>query len=448
MLFMKFTIDRQTTRDLQLFDSKKDHQSIFDFFCRVRSIGGRLKLHTFLAKPLTDLEELTARQEAIHFISKTDLSNELQIDKSTLDFIEHYLKQEDYPTHPQSWIRTIEKAFWNKLTPDNKYYIVERGVDYVVDVLNYLRAFHTKMLGLGCPTLIQENANKLLDLFSHPEFEKIKIIKDMQKIKALDIAYFDYLFRYKYRDSIRWVLDTIYEYDVFITVASIAHNHGFAYPEMLSGEKPVFELEGFVHPLIQNPVANNIHLSSTQNMLFLTGTNMSGKSSALRSMALCAYLAHVGFPIPAKRARISLLSGIVTTINLSDDISLGYSHFYSEVKRIKQVVECLKTHKNMLVVFDELFRGTNVKDAFDGTLAILTAFSKVKGSFFMVSTHIQEVADELSRMDSIAFRHLEISINNGEPQYTHQLKNGVSAQRLGMYIINKENIIDEINSLK
>lgn len=102
----------------------------------------------------------------------------------------------------------------------------------------------------------------------------------------------------------------------------------------------------------------------------------------------------------------------------------------------------------MLVVFDELFWGTNVKDAFDGTLSILRAFSRVKSSALLVYTHIPDVANKLSGMGSIAFRYLAISMNKGEPQYTYQLKSGVSTERLGIYIINKETIIDEINSLE
>lgn len=268
-------------------------------------------------------------------MSKIDFCEELSIDKSTLDFIEHYLVQGDYLSRPQSKLRTLEKAFWNKLIPDNKYYIIERGVDYTVNLLNDLRVFHIKMLEGDGPPLIKENASQIFKLFSHPDFEKNKKMKNIQKIKALNIAYFDYLFRYKYKNSIRWILDMVYQYDVFATVAGIAKEHGFSYPKILSEEKPIFALNKFYHLLISAALANDIDLSSTQNMLFLTGTNMWGKSTALKSMSLCAYLAHVGFPVPAKKARIRLLPGIFTTINLPDDLKLGYSHFYSEVRRIK-----------------------------------------------------------------------------------------------------------------
>lgn len=105
---------------------------------------------------------------------------------------------------------------------------------------------------------------------------------------------------------------------------------------------------------------------------------MSGKSTFLKTIGLHIYLAHLGFPVPAKKLKISIFDGLFTTINLADNLNLGYSHFYSEVKKVKDIVLKINSKKNLIVIFDELFRGTNVKDAYDASLIIISTLAKIR----------------------------------------------------------------------
>lgn len=132
---------------------------------------------------------------------------------------------------------------------------------------------------------------------------------------------------------------------------------------------------------------------------------------------------------------------------MSDNFNRVYSHFYSEVQRIKFVVEKLKIDKNKLIVFDELFRGTNVKDAYDASLAVISALSNIKDCFFLISTHIIEVAEKLENNKSISFRKMEITHTTDSYEYTYLMKEGVSYDRIGLEIIKKENVIATINEI-
>ena len=85
---------------------------------------------------------------------------------------------------------------------------------------------------------------------------------------------------------------------------------------------------------------------------------MAGKSTYMKAFGVAVYLAHCGFPVPASRMELSPFRGLFTTINLSDNLSLGYSHYYNEVARVKYVVEQVRDLEDVVVVFDELFRGT------------------------------------------------------------------------------------------
>lgn len=177
---------------------------------------------------------------------------------------------------------------------------------------------------------------------------------------------------------------------------------------------------------------------------------MSGKSTFLKAIGLCVYLAHLGFPVPANYMETNVYKGIYTTINISDNINKGYSHFYSEVKRIKEIALNIKEKKNVFVVFDELFRGTNVKDAFDATLLVCEGFSKIKNSLFFISTHIIEVGQELLENPKVDFLCFNSKLKGNQPIYNYKLSKSISKDKLGLVILKSENIIsilDEIGDL-
>lgn len=174
---------------------------------------------------------------------------------------------------------------------------------------------------------------------------------------------------------------------------------------------------------------------------------MAGKSTFMKAVGLAVYLAHLGFPVPAEKMRTTVYNGMISTINLSDNINLGYSHFYTEVSRVKEAVLKIKERGRMFVIFDELFRGTNVKDAFDASLLIIESFSKIPGSSFFISTHITEIAEELKNDENILFRYLDSELVDGSPIYSYKLLTGVSHERLGMLILKNENIIEILNSI-
>ena len=97
-----------------------------------------------------------------------------------------------------------------------------------------------------------------------------------------------------------------------------------------------FSIEGLFHPLLKNPVRNNI--TASKNVILLTGPNMSGKSTLLKSVSLCVYLAHAGLAVPASKATLPFFNTISVAINLTDSIVSGYSHFMSEIVTLKNVL--------------------------------------------------------------------------------------------------------------
>ena len=232
-----------------------------------------------------------------------------------------------------------------------------------------------------------------------------------------------------------------------MTVAKVSQENSFSLPSYVQSDEPQFQIKGLKHPLLQDAVVNDIEISTQHNMCFLTGPNMAGKSTFLKSLAIAIYLAHVGFPVPAQQLKTSVYSGIMTTINLSDNLGFGYSHFYSEVNRIKEAAITLAKGNRMLIIFDELFRGTNVKDAFEASTEIIKAFAKIPSCTFFMSTHIVEIAEKIHDKNNIMLKYFDSDLVGNDLIYSYKLKDGVSDERLGMFIIHKEGIFDLLKSV-
>jgi DNA mismatch repair protein MutS len=235
----------------------------------------------------------------------------------------------------------------------------------------------------------------------------------------------------------------VHSLDVFIAIAQVATTSQFVFPEVMEQEAHALHLKNCWHPELKKPVPNSIDMTPGSSIIFLTGANMAGKSTFMKSVGIALFLAHMGFPVPAESMRFSVRDGMLTTINLPDNLDMGYSHFYVEVLRVKKVATILARKKNMFIMFDELFRGTNVKDAHEGTVAIAGAFAQKPNCQFIVSTHIMEAGEVLrGQHNNISFQFLPTKMEGNTPVYTRRLESGISADRHGMIIIQNEGILD------
>ena len=192
-------------------------------------------------------------------------------------------------------------------------------------------------------------------------------------------------------------------------------------------------------------VANSVHVDHEHNVIFLTGANMAGKSTFMKSFSIAIYLAHMGFPVAAERMEFSVQDGMYTSINVADNLNMGYSHFYAEVLRVKHVAEEVSLGKNLVIIFDELFKGTNVKDAYDATVAVTEAFAENRNCSFIISTHIIEAGQTLrEHCSNLKFVFFPTIMKGSIPTYTYTLQEGITNDRHGMMIINNEHIVEII----
>jgi len=333
------------------------------------------------------------------------------------------------------------------IAEDHQYGIISSGVTAVTEMLHTLKEFlqtigETAMQTPYAPA-VQEMALQL----QSTELASVMKEKPSHKLSYTQTAEFDDLLRFRHRTILRRILHQLYSLDVYISVAGVARKYHYIFPEALDKELHTMQMEEVYHPLVKNAVANTLNITPHSHVVFLTGANMAGKSTFMKSLGIAMYLAHMGFPVAAKKMSFSVRDGIYTTINLSDNLNMGSSHFYAEVLRVKKVAQELAAAKSLFIIFDELFRGTNVKDACEATIAITEAIAAKDNCMFIVSTHIIEAGDVLhERCPNIQFAYLPTTMHNNVPKYTYKLKQGITADRHGMVIINNEGILEIINN--
>lgn len=197
-----------------------------------------------------------------------------------------------------------------------------------------------------------------------------------------------------------------------------------ALPEVVEGG-PVYEGEGLGHPLLPEKtcVRNDVRLGTSPAVLVLSGSNMSGKSTLLRTVGANAVLAMAGAPVRARKLRLSIFS-LGATIRVQDSLQLGTSRFFAEVKRLKQLMDLSKGPRPLLFLLEELLSGTNSNDRQKGAEILVRAFVE-SGASGLVTTHdlsLAAVADALG--PKAANVHFDDRIVDGKLVFDYILKPG------------------------
>ena len=432
-----FEIDKQTWKDLDLFDQGRKGL-VYALFNNVKTVGGGDRLEQMFKYPSNDVELLEARRDAIRFFCDNGI--DLNIGRQQMDTIEHYLSA-SIPLYPDYWLDALLYNLRNKFKQTNNHYLVTIGIRTTVSTLRHFFRLADQLRAKGCPYHLAAMSLNINELIADEKVREI-VSSVNTDLSVMDMAKCDHYFRRRGREQVRRILDTIYEFDVYQSVAAAAQKYSLSFPEYSNQPGSSIQVRGLFHPLLASPVSNDYRIDNETNLCFISGANMSGKSTFLKAFGLSVYLSHIGFPVPAAFMETTLFNGLITTINLSDNISQGYSHFYNEVRRVKDVALKIKEKKKIVVLFDELFRGTNVKDASDASLQVIGSLSKVRNSLFLISTHIVEIAGDLRHNKNIFFNCFESTMEAGVPWYNYKIREGISNERVGMLIIKNERIIE------
>ena len=221
-----------------------------------------------------------------------------------------------------------------------------------------------------------------------------------------------------------WI-EAVGEIEALSSLASLAfENPSYAMPE-ISTDGPLFDAAALGHPLIpaERRITNDIRLDATLRLLVISGSNMSGKSTMMRSVGLGAVMAMAGAPVCAASLRIAP-AAVGASIRVSDSLQENASRFYAEILRIRQVLEMAKEGP-LLYLLDEVLAGTNSHDRRIGAEAIVRSLVE-RGAIGLVSTHdlaLAKIAEELAPRGANV--HFEDHLEEGRVVFDYRMRPGV-----------------------
>lgn len=442
-----FEIDKQTLDDLNI-PGKYKSNSIYSLFCDTVTHGGELLLEQMFNHPLTDAKEINSRSAI--FKCFCDYPSTFPENREEFETMEQYLTSSDGNGH---WISSLFRLCKLKamklLSNDPRLHIWQDQVSVTLSFLKKALMYLETLPEVVKGTSLEERVSHGLAVLQNEQMHQLLSVNTDEEMNLKDLFLLNKALSYSFNASLQNLLELFYELDVAIVVGRVAKERGLCFATAHADHEVSVGICGLFHPHISGAVSNDLEITKHKNIFFLTGANMAGKSTLMKSFGVAVYMAHMGFPIAAKSMQFAVQDGMYTSINVPDNINMGYSHFYAEVLRVKKVAIEVSLSKRLIVIFDELFKGTNVKDAYDATLAVTTALSKRHACSFMISTHIIEVGQDLAKScDNVSFSYLPTIMKDKVPTYTYRLKTGITNDKHGMIIIENEHIIDIIRRRK
>jgi hypothetical protein len=223
----------------------------------------------------------------------------------------------------------------------------------------------------------------------------------------------------------RW-LEAMGEMEALSSIAGYAFEHpADPFPEFAKSG-PCLEAEGVAHPLIPEgrAVRNDVAIGGELRIVVVSGSNMSGKSTLLRTIGVNTVLAQMGAPVRARRMKLSPLA-VGASIRLNDSLREGISRFYAEILRLRQILDLTSGPLPVLFLIDEFMHGTNSHDRRIGAEAMARGLVK-RGAIGLITTHdlaLAGIADELGPKASNV--HFEDSVENGEIHFDYRMRPGV-----------------------
>lgn len=248
-----------------------------------------------------------------------------------------------------------------------------------------------------------------------------------------------------YKDEVMNWIDAISDIDSLMSFSTYAFNNQntTTYP-ILSDESFKLEAVGLGHPIIPDNerVCNDFSFSNKPHAIIITGANMAGKSTFLRTLAANLILAMNGAPVCAKRFCFTPIT-ILSAIKVQDSLSNHESYFYAELLRLKTIIQQVNQHPNALVILDEILRGTNSADKQKGTIAYLKKLIALN-SFVIIATHDLTIGQLENEYPGIVHNNcFEVELNQNKLSFDYKLKSGISKKLNASFLMKQMDIIDD-----
>ena len=220
--------------------------------------------------------------------------------------------------------------------------------------------------------------------------------------------------------------NVVAEFEAMISLASLRINYPeWCIPQIIEGESYTLTAKSLAHPLIDadKRVANDYELTDTFKIDIITGSNMAGKSTFLRTIGINTVLALCGAPVCADEMQVSVIT-VITYMRIKDSLNESTSTFKAELDRLQMLLGAVETENKVFFLIDEMLRGTNSVDKYRGSKAVIEQLIKKKG-VGMVATHDLQIAElEQAHPDYVRNFYFDIQVISGEMVFDYKIKDG------------------------
>ena len=243
---------------------------------------------------------------------------------------------------------------------------------------------------------------------------------DLQQISRLE------RWKNRHRDHLSRWFDALADIEAMNSFATLHYNHpSWAFPELTDATE--LQAIGLGHPLLptEGRITNDLTMPTAGHLKLLTGSNMAGKSTFLRTVGINIVLACVGAPVCAERLRLPLLQ-VRTSMRTQDALHESTSSFFAELKRLKTIIDAVEAGENTFFLLDEILKGTNSNDRHTGSRALIRQLIQ-SGGGGIIATHDLELGDMAAQAEGrVENVRMEVEVRDGELIFDYKLKPGVS----------------------
>ena len=436
-------LDNTTFNDLSIFHTEEEY-SIFHKLNFTQTLGGRQWLVKFFSEPLNDVKRIAGIQQLLKCVAEKESQWPVTISNGTIMVMERFYES---PVDAIPASANLPNAIMYKALHGPDFSLTRYSVGHFADFINGFLQLIALFDDPQTPPQLLIYIQRAAQLLKNETVFEISKTNRHTKYSPVQTIAFGYFFLYRFKSPIQELIDIYGRLDAWYSMAKAIKQFKLTLPRFVDSSRPVINVKGLYHTLLGAPVAYDVQLDTNHNFLFLTGANMAGKSTFIKSVGAAVYLAHLGMGVPAQDMELTLFDGILSNINVEDNIVKGESYFFNEVQRIKNTITQINNGRKWLVLIDELFKGTNVQDAMKCSDTVIRGLIKIPNSLFILSTHLYEIGEGLKAFPNILFRYFETNVQNDQLEFSYQLKEGISNDRLGYLILKREKVVELLEKL-
>ena len=288
--------------------------------------------------------------------------------------------------------------------------------------------YHRKQTLSNCERFISEELKQVEE----------HIVNSKTKIEELELQLFqDVKIKiHEYIPRLQRVANTLSDIDVFVSLSDVAEEYGYVKPDF--NDNNVIDIVDGRHPIVERNVSADSYISNDckvekdENILLITGPNMSGKSTYMRQLALIVILAQIGSFVPASSASLPIFDKIFTRIGASDDLAGGKSTFMVEMIEAKNAL--VESTANSLLIFDEIGRGTSTYDGIALAQSILEYINNTIKCKTLFSTHYHELTKLENITEGIKNIHVSAKEDHGKLIFLYKINEGPIEKSYGIHV--------------